>query len=188
MHNDFKSPSFILGVSILLLVPFGIGGLTYSTLRNDDTEQQTGINKLSENSNYGQLARESNIPLTSPSLPETNASGDSFQTPQGIPIGKYSNPPTKIEDHGVDNPHRSSLSNSNFGDNLGSSFENTSLDVDSSLSRPDYSAPNSSNNFKRPENSSLIAPSPTEELLSIPETNFDQSDSFSPTVEPLLQP
>ena len=182
MFNDFKSPSFIIGVSILLLVPFGMGGLIYSALRNDDAQEQTSIdNSATEDNPFQELARASNLPSRAISTPETNGSRGPMPQSEAIPIGKYSNPPTTINTNDVDAPRTNKIQKS-----LGSDSIN-SFGMSDNGTIPDYNAPNSSNNFKRPSES-LLDSAAENELLEVPQSNFDRSDFLTPKAEPLFQP
>ena len=179
MVNDFKSPSFIIGVSILLLVPFTVGGLVYSSLSQDDAQQQTDSDSSpTKEAPFEGLTRESNLPPEYTAAPETSSPGVNVNSSSGIPIGKYSNPPTSITSEGLATPQTD-----NSSGNVGFNAE-----ISSTSARPDYSAPNSSNNFNSTTNESLITPLETNELLEIPESNLEQADSFTPITEPLFQP
>lgn len=177
MVNDFKSPSFIIGVSILLLVPFTVGGLVYSSLSQDDAQHQTDSNNsLTEETPFEELTRESNLSPEYTAAPEASSPGVKVNSSPGIPIGKYSNPPTSITSEGLATPQT---------DNSSGSFNS---EISSNTTLPDYSAPNSSNNFNSTADESLITPRETNELLEIPESNLEQADPFTPTTEPLFQP
>ena len=179
MVNDFKSPSFIVGVSILLLVPFTVGGLVYSSLSQDDAQQQTDSNSsLTKEIPFGELARESNLPPEYTAAPKTSSPGVNVNSSPGIPIGKYSNPPTSITSEGLATPQTD-----NSSGNIGFNSE-----ISSNPALPDYSAPNSSNNFNSTADESLVTPLETNELLEIPESNLEPANSLTPTTEPLFQP
>lgn len=182
MFHDFKSPSFIIGVSILLLVPFGLGGIVYSSLRNDDAQQQAGgDSSSSEERPFEELARESNIPPAAVSSPDNSGSGASSNPSPGIPIGKYSNPPTSITTGGYDSP-------SNTPSEVDSGFEGSSSGISSNPALPDYAAPNSSNNFNRNHDRSLVTPLEANETLESPTRTFDSPPPLAPTAETLFQP
>ena len=181
MLDDYKSPSFIFGVCLLLLIPIGVGSFTYSALRNDsqETEAKTADFQPNRNSFEG-LAREQNIkPIPIAPVQTSGSAGVSYDSNQGIPIGKYSNPPTQIGSltDSYDSSQNQTL-------NYRSSIEFNRLrqqNINSQTS--DYSLPSASNNFKD-TNNSLIDPLSDDSFLSVPET--ESEEPLSPVAEPLF--
>ena len=189
MLDDYKSLPFIVGVGILLLVPFGVGGLIYSTLNGDNAANQTKtFDSPASNTDSG-LAREKNISSVPPLSSESSrGTGDNSDLSQGIPIGKYSNPPTEIKSFGTDMPD-----SSRPVDNFGSSVERNPLNQQhTNRLIPDYSVPSSSNDFNRTEDNSLIEPIEEEKLVEIPPSNDQElindqeTIPLSPVTEPFL--
>lgn len=184
MLDNYKSIPVLIGVSILFLVPVGIGGFAYTLLRNENAERQPGntANSQPERAASTGLARETNIrPL--PSAPENSGGGagiDSNST-QGIPRGKYSNPPARIGSTGTDLPSTSRPSSY-----FDSSVERNRLNQDSLDSVvPDYNTPSSSNNFNGSDDNSLLTPLEDDSFLEVPQSDEEELPTLSPVAEPL---
>ena len=190
MLDDYKSLPFIVGVSILLLVPFCVGGLIYSSFSSDNAANQTETFDSPNSSPGSGLAREKNIRSVPPLSSESSGGiGVNSNSSQGIPIGKYSNPPTEIKSFGTDMPNTSRPL-----DDFGSSVERNRLNQqNSSRLIPDYSAPSSSNDFNRTEDNSLIEPIEEEQLVEITPRNEQElineqeTIPLSPVTEPFSQ-
>lgn len=183
MPDNYKSLPFIVGVSLLFLVPVGIGAFAYSSLRdNSDEQQTTEADSLPESSPFEGLPREQNIQAAP--MPSTENGGSAeidSDSSQGIPIGKYSNPPTQIESYGKNTTPRTRPL-----DDSGSIVDrNRFIQQDADRQAPDYSTPSASNNFKDTEDNSLIEPLEDDSFLEVPETE-DETPPLSPVAEPLF--
>lgn len=181
MPDNYKSLPFIFGVSLMLLFPLGIGGFVYTSLRNEADEQQTGqADSSPETSTFEGLPREQNIrPAPIPS-PENSGGAGTSSDSEGIPIGKYSNPPTQIESSG-----EQAISRNRPLDDSGSSVDRNRLIQDANMLAPDYSQPSASNNFKGTEDNSLVDPLEDDSFLEVPESE-DETPPLSPVAEPLF--
>ncbi len=185
MLDDYKSLPFIVGVSILFLVPCGMVGIIYSSLQSDNTENATGTaDSPSESNPLDGLATKQNIRVAPAPIPETSSShlGVDSNTSQGIPIGKYSNPPTTIQSPGVALPETSHPLNNS------SSIVESNRREQQNTSRliHDYSTPAASNNFHRTEDNSLIDPLEEDSFLEAPDSDNPETIPLSPVNEPLL--
>lgn len=194
MLDNQKSIPLLIGVSILFLIPVGIGGFAFTSLRNDSdsAEKQTGgANSQPEGVASPGLARETNIPRTKmPAAPESNGSGAGVgsSSTQGIPTGTYSNPPTSITTTGTDLPGINRPI-----DDFDSSVERNKLNQESLDSfSSDYNAASSSNNFNRSDENydenSLLTPLEDDSFLEVPESDDEESSTLAPVSEPLTQP
>jgi hypothetical protein len=198
MLDNQKSIPLLIGVSILFLIPVGIGGFAFTSLRNDNdsAEKQTGTaNSQPEGVTSPELARETNIPRTTmPAAPESRGSegGVGLEPTEGIPTGTYSNPLTSITTTGTDLPGISRPI-----DDSDSSVEQNKLSQESlDSSTPDYSAASSSNNFNRSaenydenyDENSLLTPLEDDSFLEVPESDEEEPSTLSPVSEPLTQP
>ena len=194
MLDNHKSIPLLIGVSILFLIPIGIGAFTFTALQGDSKQEQTGEAADSQPdgaSPYG-LSTETNIrPRPMPQSSEgrgEGAIGDHSAT-EGIPTGKYSNPPTRIRAGEVYMPGATSPI-----DNFDSSVERNKQNQNIDTTLPDYSAPSSSNNFdsnlNRSDDDSLITPLEEEEdFLEVPDSDDDEElPVLSPVGEPSTQP
>ena len=175
MPDNYKSLPFILGLSLLFFVPVGIGGFVYSSLRDDVEEQKT----TSPENSFEGLPREQNIKAAPIPSPENSGSGGTNSDSEGIPIGKYSNPPTRIESFGED----AALRNRPLDDSRSIVDRNRLIQQNTDKLVPDYSEPSASNGFKRNEDNSLIEPL-EDDFLEVPETEDDAP--LSPVAEPLF--
>ena len=176
MLDDYKSISFLAGVSILLLIPIGIGAFTYSTLTNDESSPPE---QSATNDNLGE---DSDVQFAPVPTYQSETGGSNADSTEGIPTGKYSNPPTNIET-GSGMPSAGSRSRSDFD----SSVDRNRLRQQTTInSTPDYSAPSSSNSYNEPEDNSLVAPLEDDSFLETPE-NETESVPLSPVAEPLFQ-
>ena len=183
MLDDYKSLPFIFGVCLLLLVPIGIGSFAYSTLRNDaeETEAETA-DFQPDRDPFDGLAREQNIkPTPIPPVESSGSAGVGSDSDEGIPTGKYSNPPAQIGSFGSDSydPSQSRPLDDRSSVELNRLRQQT---IDSQT--PDYSTPASSNDFKDTEDNSLIDPLSDDSFLEVPET--EDSEPVSPVTEPLF--
>lgn len=199
MHNNSKS-LFIIGVSMLILAPLSGGWVVYSFFNSEteSAEEQAGEGEEFglEDNHFEKLEEERNV-LVAPTPEDSQGRGTidpKESNSEGIPIGKYSNPPTSLDSSG----------SSNFSGNRSiDDFDSSSRpldDFDSSIERnrsrqqytnrmtPDYNTPNtesSSNNFNSTEDNSLVEPL-EEDVLEIPESDDDeQPTGISPLEEPL---
>ena len=176
MLDDYKSIPFLAGISILLLIPIGIGAFTYSSLTNDEPSPS---GQSATNKNSGE---DSDVQFAPVPTYQSETGGSNADSTEGIPIGKYSNPPTNIET-GSGMPDIDSRSPSDFD----SSVDRNRLRQQTTInSTPDYTAPSSSNSYNEPEDNSLVAPLDDDSFLEIPE---DEAESvpLSPVAEPLFQ-
>ena len=185
MLDDYKSLPFMFGVCLLLLVPIGIGSFAYSTLRNDAEETEAGTAEFQPDKDpFDGLAREQNIKPTPVAPAESSGGGEvGIDSDEGIPTGKYSNPPAQIGSFGSDSYDASQSQSPPLDER--SSVELNRLrqqPLDSQTS--DYSAPASSNDFKDTEDNSLIDPLSDDSFLEVPET--EDSEPLSPVTEPLF--
>ena len=181
MPDNYKSLPFIFGVSLMFLFPLSIGGFVYTSLRNEAKEQQTGQGDSSpETSTFEGLPREQNIKAAPIPSPESSGSAETNSDSEGIPIGKYSDPPTQIESYG-----EQATSRSRPLDDSESSVDRNRLIQDANKLVPDYSQPSASNNFKRTEDNSLVAPLEDDSFLEVPESE-DETPPLSPVAEPLF--
>ena len=183
MLDDYKSLPFIIGVCLLLLVPIGIGSFAYSTLRNDAEESEAGTADFQpEKNSFDGLARERNIkPAPIAPAESSGGAGISSDSDEGIPIGKYSNPPTQIDSFGSDSYDPSQ---SRPLDNRSSVEQNRLRQQTMDSQTSDYSLPASSNDFKNTEDNSIVAPLSDDDFLEVPET--EDSEPVSPVTEPLF--
>ena len=149
---------FLAGVSILFLVPIGIVAFTYSSLQGNET------NPSEPSLTRQNGAEDSEIEFVPLPSYESETGGANPNDTEGIPIGKYSNPPTSIET-GRGIPEASSRSSS-----FDSSVDRNRLRQETIIeSSPDYSAPSSSNSYNQPDNNSLAAPLEDDSFLEVPE-------------------
>lgn len=191
MLDNYKSLPLIAGVSILFLIPIGIGAFAFSYLAGDsDTNPSNSSNEAratnksgSSNSTPG-LGGEDNLRVV-PVPPSNDRGGGAIDSNEGIPIGKYSNPSTDIP----------------VGEGLTPTTNRRIDDFDSSIDRnraiqqsidnnstPDYNAPSSSNNYQMPaSDNSLVTPLEDDSFLELPESSSDSEPAAIPT-EPLFQP
>ena len=176
MPDNYKSLPFILGLSLLFCVPVGIGGFVYSSLRSDAEEQKT----TSPENSFEGLPREQNIKAAPIPSAETSGSGGTSLDSEGIPTGKYSNPPTKIESFGEDAASR----NRPLDDSGSIVDRNRLIQQNTDKLVPDYSVPSASNGFKGTEDNSLIEPLEDDSFLEVPESEDDAP--LSPVAEPLF--
>lgn len=173
MLDSHKLP-LLIGVSLLLSIPVGIGAFAYSSLRNEDEPQQT-TNPSSPTESYGSSER--NFVPPAP----VNNGGSVEDHSEGIPIGKYSNPPTKIRSYGED-----TTSIDRSWNDSGSVERNRAIQQNAGNSVPDYSQPASSNNFNQTEDNSLVTPL-EDDILEVPQDDDEETPGLSVT-EPLLSP
>ena len=183
MDNNSKS-IFIIGVSMLLLAPLSGAWVAYSFFdrETESAEEQAGgeENFGLENNHFEKLEEEV---LTAPAPVDSQGRGTIDSNSQGIPIGKYSNPPTTI------NPSGSSdfSGTSRPLDDFDSSVERNRLRQQyTNRMTPDYNTPSSSNNFNRAEDNSLVKPLEEDDSLEIPDRSDSKPNSIT-LEEPLLQ-
>ena len=193
MLDDYKSLPFIAGISILFLIPLSIASFTYVSLTEDSGNANSSTTSgepqtagRSKNSATG-LEEENNFRVVPIPPSNSQAGSGNFDSDSGIPIGKYSNPPTNIPaGKGI----TSTTTNRGIDDSDSSIDRNRaiqhSFDNDDN-STPDYSAPSSSNNYQMPERNSLVAPLEDDSFLEPPESDRDSEPATIPT-EPLTQP
>ena len=177
MSDNYKSLPFIVGVSLLFIVPIAVGGFVYSSLGNDAEETET-TNQRNEDP-FERLPSQQNIePIPVPPTEASGGAGMVDNSSEGIPIGKYSNPPTEIETSKTDNlnPRRP------LDDD--SSVELNRLRQHRDRQTPDYSIPAASNDFQDTEDNSLIDPLSDDSFLQVPES--EDSEPLSPVTEPLF--
>ena len=192
MLDNHKSIPLLIGVSILFLIPIAIGGFTYTALQEDSGKEQTpeAANSQPDGASPAGLARETvgPRPMQSPPNRGTGGGNEALPSNEGIPTGKYSNPPAKIESGGVDLPGASRPI-----DDFDSSVERNKLNQESiDTMTPDYSAPSSSNNFNNRSNdfddNSLITPLEEDDFLEVPESDDEETPTLSPVGDPSTQP
>lgn len=176
MSDNYKSLPFIVGVSLLFIVPIGVGGFAYSSLGDNGEESET-TNQKNQDPLEG-FPSEQNIEPRPVPPTETGGAGTLDNSSQGIPTGKYSNPPTQIETFGSDAP-----SPSRPLDDSGS-VELNRLRQNRDRQTPDYSMPAASNDFKDTEDNSLVDPLSDDSFLQVPES--EDSEPLSPVTEPLF--
>lgn len=175
MSDNNKSLPFIVGVSLLFLVPIAAGGSVYYSLRDDAEETET-TNQRNQDLFKG-LPSEQNIkPIPVPPTETSGGTSMGDNSSQGIPTGKYSNPPTQIETFGTDNPNPRRLDDDN-------SVELNRLRQQDNR-QIDYSRPAASNDFKDTEDNSLVNPLSDDSSLELPES--EDSEPLSPVTEPLF--
>ena len=189
MPNNSKSP-LIIGVSILVLSFFSVGWVVYSFVASEteSAESQTGDgeNFAIEDKHFEKLESEKNV-LTAPAPSDSQGRGAIDPNSEtGIPIGKYSNPPTSINSSGS-----SDFSGTNRPlDDFDSSIERNRLrqeQTNRATPNYDYNTPSSSNNFNRTEDNSLIEPLEEDSLETLGgEDDEEKSPSITPLEEPLL--
>lgn len=184
MLDNHRTLSLLIGVGLIFVVPISIGTFAFSTLLDDDEGQKAETTDSSaEEDSFDGLAREQNIKITPLPPVESNGSGGvGYDSSGGIPIGRYSHPPTRIESFEED------YSNTNRSlDSPGSSIELNRLrqeQLDSSI--PDYSMPSSSNNFKSTEDNNLID-SLSDDMLEVPESETE-TETEIPPLSPITEP
>lgn len=193
MLDDYKSIPFIAGVSLLLVVPIWIGAYTYSSLTNNDENQSAGQTEDSptESDPFTELTRDSNLPTTPIPPSESYGGGQgNSDADTGIPIGKYSNPPTTIETGDGSSMSGSSITRPD--DHFASSIErNRSIQETIGNSSPDYSTPAASNsyNYNDTQDNSLVESLEDDNLLeSSEDDNENEFVPLSPATEPLFNP
>ncbi|MEL6501466.1 MAG: hypothetical protein AAFQ23_08690 [Cyanobacteria bacterium J06623_1] len=183
MFDDYKSVPLITGVSLLFLVPVGIGAFAFSSLTNDRTEQAPSL----ANNNHSEIRGSRNSETITP-IPESEyGSTVDADAGMGIPIGKYSNPPTEIES-GIGMPRANYHSTSEFYPSI---QENQLRQEALRNSISDYRTPSSSNSYQEFEDNSLITPLENEALLEVPGAatrNETETSPLSPVAEPLFTP
>lgn len=190
MLDNYKTLPFIIGVSLILIFPIGIGTIAFSVLGNDGEGQETETtNSPAEDNPFDGLAREQNIkPAPIPPAEGNGGGGVGYDSSEGIPIGRYSNPPTRIETFGEDLPNTNRPINSSGSSVELNRWRQEREKIDSTI--PDYSAPSSSNNFKSTEdNSPIDSLSDDMDMLEAPESETETENvppALSPINEPLL--
>lgn len=176
----------IIGITLVFVFPASMGGFVYSLLRSETAEKQTENSADSnlENNQFEGLPREKNMIAPAAPTNSSGASGIGLDSTQGIPTGKYSNPPTTVKSFGD-----SGFSDASRPPEIDSSVERNRL-IQQSLDQsiPDYSTPSSSNNFNRSQENSLIDPLEDDSFLEIPDRSNEEPSITFPTTEPLLQP
>lgn len=188
MLDNPKSIPLLIGVSILFLIPIGIGAFTYTAIQDEsDSQQGEAADSQPDGAAPPGLATETNMrPRPMPSPPrESRGTVEDSRSTEGIPTGKYSNPPTKIQSGGVDLPGATRPV-----DDFDSSIERNkqNQEIDTNIMRPDYSAPSSSNNFNRSDDNSLITPLEEEDFLEVPDSDDEEAPTLSPFNESSTQP
>jgi hypothetical protein len=180
MLDNHKSVPFLAVISILLLIPVGIGALVYSSVRSDYTDQSS--------KKPGESTAESS-PQFAPSAP--SGGGHDFNPTKGIPTGTYSNPPTSIESGREIAPSNTSPQPI---DDFPSSVDRNraiqqSVNNSSSLEHaiPDYSDPAPSNNYQSTQDNSLIKPLSQSSILETPESTPEPVVPLAPVVQPRSQ-
>ena len=183
MLDEYKSLPFIAGICILFLIPITIGSLAYYSFA-EGGERSPNIGKSGSASNSStELGEEGDFKVVPIPASNSRGSGEAIDSGGGIPIGKYSNPPTDVPLGG------SGISTSNRGvNNFESSVDrNRSIQESNSNSTPDYTAPSSSNNYNATPDNSLAAPLEDDSYLELPESNNSEPVPVSPAAEPLFQ-
>lgn len=183
MLDNYKTLPFIIGVGLILIFPIVIGTIAVSVVQNDSEGQETTESATEENSSNVWTGKQ-NIEITPVPPTDNRGSGVGYDSSQGIPIGKYSNPPTRIEtfeeyDSEIDRSPNSPGSSVEFN-----RLQQNNLDGD----LPNYSAPSSSNNFKSGEDNSLTD-SLSPDTLEVPQSDLDEESELEiPPLSPLTQP
>ncbi|MBE9046907.1 hypothetical protein IQ255_21290 [Pleurocapsales cyanobacterium LEGE 10410] len=173
MQHNFSSLPFIIGVSLLLLVPIGAGGLIYSFVSSNLEETKDLEPPAAKNSHFEELEVEQNV-LVAPTPVDSQGRGTIDSESTGIPIGKYSNPPTTI-DSGSSSGTDNSLVDSD-GDRPTQQQELV----------PNYGRPSSSNNLERTPPSDILDPL-DEDFVAIPDRDDKKPVTAPPITEPLLR-
>lgn len=182
MSNEYKSLPLMAGVSILFLIPIGIGAFAVSTISGDSDRHSPST--AADDSAKISRKKSPNEELKTVPIPSADYRGgsDAVDADGGIPLGTYSNPSTTIP------TGRGLTSSRNRGiGNFGSSIERNRAIGDSidRNSTPDYSAPSSSNNYNTPDNR-LAAPLEDDRFLELPDSDSNSEPVTIPT-EPLFQ-
>jgi hypothetical protein len=192
MLDNYKSVPFLAVISILLLIPVGIGALVYSSVSNDRTDQSSkkAGESTAATSFAGESARKSSTQFA-PSVP--SGGGHDLKPTTGIPTGTYSNPPTTIESgRGIAPSSTSQQATDDFPSSVdrNRAIQQSLNDSPSSsldLSVPDYSDPAPSNNYQSTQDNSLIKPLSESSLLETPESTPEPVVPLAPVVQPRSQ-
>ena len=195
MSDKRRSIPLIAGVSILFLIPIGIGAFSVSYISSEeDGSADTGEATLKqpETDAFGFYDTESAAPAPS-SDSGRGGSNPNSATEEGIQIGKYSNPPASVKSGGdipgsytrpLDDSGSSIERNKSIQRGLGNptSEYNPSASYDSSFSGTE------DNSLAEPlDDDSLVSPLEDDGFLEVPDSDSG-SVPLAPVSEPLSQP
>ncbi|MDJ0594233.1 MAG: hypothetical protein QNJ72_30365 [Pleurocapsa sp. MO_226.B13] len=179
MKQSSGSISIIIGVSILSVTFLGLIGVVYSVFRDSLPEETDAPELAEDDSPFEQLKKEKNIIIVP--VPEQVGSSPGIDSSSngGIPIGKYSNPPSTINSHGSSN-YRENRPIDSFDSSVERNRQRQEA-FDNTI--PDYSQPSSSNNFNRSSDNSLIESLDNDDFLDSPSNDRQERINTPPLTE-----
>jgi hypothetical protein len=195
MQRNSGYLSILIGVSILVAVALGLGGIAYSFYRSEMAQvEEESLDMANDDSPFEQSKQEPNTATTPVPEETSGGSGEIMPPSEGIPTGTYSNPPTTIKSSSSDSSSSTEINRNpplnNFDSSLDSSIESNRLRqkslTDSPSDFPDYSRPSSSNSFNSSSDNSLIEPLDDSDLLEAPTAEITEPSETPSLSEPSL--
>ena len=194
MSDKRRSIPLIAGVSILFLIPIGVGAFAVSYLGGEEegaTETDGTAIKEPETDSFGFYSEESAAPM--PSF-DSERGGANPVEDGGIPIGKYSNPPTEVESGrktyygNYQGPLNDSGSSINRNKSIQRTLGGSASGASSSSSSSSIYRDSGNNELADPlEDESLVDSLEDDSFLEVPDSERE-SIPLAPVSEPLSQP